>query len=279
MDKHETLRDCTPELKPFHTGREFIEGDHRKIKDLSVNELCQELVYEIRDLTFSDQMQIVAAIELADFAHTGQKRDNDKPYIIHPLRNALRITRYYKCYDADIITAALLHDTVEDAADKLVKLSSKNAQTDQDKLDVSLDFLAEVFNPVVSEIVGKVTIDPSYKTKDKKDKQEMYLEHTTELVKDYRAFLAKLADWEDNGISLRFKEKGKQKFKLAKKYLPLADIFETALQVHLQDPRFIALGTDNQYIADKIERGHQVLSEIMEASNNNGDSVKANPMI
>ena len=54
------------------------------------------------------------AIMFANLAHDGQKRKGTEiPYILHPMEAAAIVARI-KC-DADLISAAWLHDTMEDA--------------------------------------------------------------------------------------------------------------------------------------------------------------------
>lgn len=66
---------------------------------------------------------IASAMEVASFLHAGQTRRNRgnlpvTPYIEHPLRVALRICRWgYRDYE--LVVAALLHDVLEDCAEKI----------------------------------------------------------------------------------------------------------------------------------------------------------------
>ena len=57
---------------------------------------------------------ISKAIMFANLAHEGQKRKGtDIPYILHPMEAASIVARIK--FDADLICAAWLHDTMEDA--------------------------------------------------------------------------------------------------------------------------------------------------------------------
>lgn len=54
------------------------------------------------------------AISFASLAHSNQKRKgSDTPYILHPLEAGIIVSQIK--YDEDLICAAILHDTVEDA--------------------------------------------------------------------------------------------------------------------------------------------------------------------
>jgi guanosine-3',5'-bis(diphosphate) 3'-pyrophosphohydrolase len=55
------------------------------------------------------------AIALAARAHHGQMRkDHRTPYISHPFRVCMIVRDLFGCADARVLTAAVLHDTIED---------------------------------------------------------------------------------------------------------------------------------------------------------------------
>lgn len=60
--------------------------------------------------------KIEKAIKKASLLHSGQTRraDNATPYIIHPFAVAFILTNYTD--NEDVITAAILHDTIEDTS-------------------------------------------------------------------------------------------------------------------------------------------------------------------
>jgi GTP pyrophosphokinase len=62
---------------------------------------------------------VAKAIQFASEAHKGQKRKEGKPYIIHPLRVAIRLMQFRQITTGQLPTPddlciALLHDTLED---------------------------------------------------------------------------------------------------------------------------------------------------------------------
>ena len=79
---------------------------------------------------------IKKAYELANSAHAGQKRASGEEYIIHPLCVAKILTELQ--IDAVTITAALLHDVVEDTT-------------------YSLDQMSEMFGEEVAMLIDGVT--------------------------------------------------------------------------------------------------------------------------
>src|SRR5438552_2465238 len=97
----------------------------------------QDLLAETRQyLAPQDLERIERAYELAKQAHQGVMRRSGEPYIQHPLEVALLLADMR--IDADGITAALLHDVVEDTT-------------------YSLDDLQEQFGPAVASVVDGVT--------------------------------------------------------------------------------------------------------------------------
>ena len=55
------------------------------------------------------------AYETAERAHAGQSRDEGFPYIVHPLRVAISLADELGIYSPEMISAALLHDVIEDS--------------------------------------------------------------------------------------------------------------------------------------------------------------------
>ena len=59
-----------------------------------------------------DLSQIQAAYQFSESAHQGQFRKSGEPYIAHPLAVASILGQWH--LDSQALTAALLHDVVED---------------------------------------------------------------------------------------------------------------------------------------------------------------------
>ena len=91
---------------------------------------------------------ISKAINFANLAHEGQKRKGtDIPYILHPMETASIVARIK--YDADLICAAWLHDTIEDAK-------------------FSYDSILNAFNKRIADIVYFQSEDKSKSWKERK---------------------------------------------------------------------------------------------------------------
>jgi guanosine-3',5'-bis(diphosphate) 3'-pyrophosphohydrolase len=97
---------------------------------------------------------ILKAASFAAKKHKGQKRKGDdaEPYINHPVEVANLIVNVGGVNDPEIITAALLHDTVED-------------------VDVTFEEIAEHFGETVAGYVRELTDDKSLPKAERKQKQ------------------------------------------------------------------------------------------------------------
>ena len=80
-----------------------------KVKTSSVDNLINELRSRY---TEKDLETINSAFEMASIGHISQKRKSGEPYITHPLSVAIYLSDL--SMDIETITAALLHDLIED---------------------------------------------------------------------------------------------------------------------------------------------------------------------
>jgi guanosine-3',5'-bis(diphosphate) 3'-pyrophosphohydrolase len=80
----------------------------------AIKEPLQRLLVQIPQ---ADHPTIGQAYHLANASHEGQNRDQGQPFITHPIGVALILaTELGFARDTDMMTAALLHDAVEDSA-------------------------------------------------------------------------------------------------------------------------------------------------------------------
>src|SRR5690349_20289838 len=75
--------------------------------------LRERFLLEVEKFPPPERAQLCAALELATRLHADDRRVRE-PYLNHLLRVAIRIIKYYGVRDVDVLTAALLHDAVED---------------------------------------------------------------------------------------------------------------------------------------------------------------------
>lgn len=124
-----------------------------------------------------DADRLHQAFDYAYRMHDGQARKNGVPYIEHPLQ-VMRILAHLKM-DADTLASGLLHDTVEDCADK----------------GASLPQLLERFGEHVATIVDGVTKIGDLKFRSFEHKQSVnYRKMLLSMTRDIRVIFVKFAD-------------------------------------------------------------------------------------
>lgn len=125
-----------------------------------------------RDAPPVDLALILRAAEFAADRHRKQRRKDvgATPYINHPLALASLLANEGGVRDAEVIAAALLHDTVEDT-------------------NTTVDELRAAFGSRVASIVEEVSDDPSQWYDERKQRQVDRAPHVSDAAK-----LVKLAD-------------------------------------------------------------------------------------
>jgi (p)ppGpp synthase/HD superfamily hydrolase len=159
--------------------------------------LRERFALELLDFPADDRRQLEEALELTARLHADDRRVRE-PYLNHLLRVAIRIIRYYGIRDVDVLTAALLHDAVEDHPAELAGLDP--ALGHQVLTDAAVAELARRFNPRMAELVRSVT-NPEYDPE--RDKHEQYRAHVADsLERDPWARVIKVSDFTDNGVGV-----------------------------------------------------------------------------
>src|SRR5436190_14378516 len=74
-----------------------------------------EALLRDKEFTAIEINQALDAYEMAESVHEGQKRPDGTPYFWHPSRVAKIALTELEIHDITIITAALLHDVLEDS--------------------------------------------------------------------------------------------------------------------------------------------------------------------
>lgn len=150
-----------------------------------------ELQHLISSYPAGEQKQIIEAARLSESLHEGQKRDSGEPYFIHPLQvSEILITMKL---DGVTITAALLHDVLEDTILTRAELKRKCGRE-------------------VDTLVQGVTKISVVKAKNKSFQEaETIRKMLLAMVKDVRVILIKLADKLHNMRTLQYKEGPRQR--------------------------------------------------------------------
>ena len=158
--------------------------------------LRERFLLELESFPAGERKQLTEALELAAMLHAADRRVRE-PYLNHLLRVAIRIIRYYGVRDVDVLTAALLHDAVEDHPAELAGLP---AGTHAELTEAAVAELARRFGPRMAELVRSVT-NPEYDPA--RDRHEQYRAHVTaSLERDPWARIIKVSDFTDNGVGV-----------------------------------------------------------------------------
>ena len=159
---------------------------------ITIDDILEEL--KKHQLSEDKEMEIRRAYYLAEDIHKNQYRQSGEPYIIHPLHVAFNLLKM-EVYDPDTISAALLHDTIEDA-----------------EIEFTKEDVAHLINPTVAELVDGVT---KMRRMNFSTTNEQVLANTRKIIngltKDVRIIMIKLADRLHNMSTLEFKKPQKQK--------------------------------------------------------------------
>src|SRR5688572_8098705 len=117
----------------------------------------------------SDIAKFIKAASFSVEKHRYQKRKGDdaEPYINHPLEVARLLVNVGKIEDIDVLTVAVLHDTIEDT-------------------DTTKEEITELFGEKVCKIVLEVTDDKSLPKAERKQKQIEHAPHLSDGAKQIK---------------------------------------------------------------------------------------------
>ena len=157
-------------------------------------------------MSVSDKKFIKKAYEYGASAHQNQMRMSGEPYICHPLSVAQILATMRM--DRQTISAALLHDVVEDT-------------------DITLKDIETIFDSEVASLVDSVSKIDQIKFGDKAEAQaETFRKMILAMVKDIRVILIKLSDRLHNMRTLEHLPDEKRKIKAKETldiYAPIAN--------------------------------------------------------
>jgi len=134
-----------------------------------------QLVSKIEGYLPPDQVERVReAFDYAEVAHKGQKRQSGEAYITHPVAVADILADLH--LDGPTLTAAILHDVVEDTPSSMAEVEQR-------------------FGKEVAELVDGVTKLDQVQFKSRKEAQaESFRKMILAMVRDIRVIMVKLAD-------------------------------------------------------------------------------------
>jgi GTP pyrophosphokinase len=134
-----------------------------------------QLISKIEGYLPPEQVERVReAFDYAEVAHKGQKRQSGEAYITHPVAVADILAELH--LDGPTLTAAILHDVVEDTPSSMAEVEQK-------------------FGREVAELVDGVTKLDQVQFKSRKEAQaESFRKMILAMVRDIRVIMVKLAD-------------------------------------------------------------------------------------
>jgi RelA/SpoT family (p)ppGpp synthetase len=183
----------------------------------------RQLVDTLSSYLSDEQLRtITAAYEFGANAHEGQTRKTGEPYITHPVAVAQELAEMH--LDAQAITAAILHDTVEDT-------------------EASLEDITEKFGSEVALLVDGVSKLDQIQFRSRAEAQaESFRKMMMAMIEDIRVILVKLADRLHNMQTLGAMPAAKKK-RIAREtldiYAPIANrLGINRLKVQLEDLGF-----------------------------------------
>lgn len=185
----------------------------------TVPELKARNVVTLTATLLAHNPKLAPALELMAFAHDGQMRHQQRPeatyhdpYAIHPIRVALRLIRLVPGASTELLTAALLHDVIEDAPEHVAEFYDDYPD---ESIYVSFQaerLIEEEFGPAVSRAVAALTKNsPGHDNL-------AYEVYFNRLLSNNLASLVKASDLIDNAGALREISDTTKATRLADKY-------------------------------------------------------------
>lgn len=219
--------------------------------------LKNRVLSKVKNLEGADKT--FKALDLALSLHTEQRPRPDGPYVDHILRGVDRLLDL-GITDPDILIASLFHDSVEDQAQKLAdKISTAQELNIREK---ALEFLREKYGEKVADIINSVTNPEELDNLETEEANREYVSHIQHAIENQNVFYVKLSDFMDNGLKFMDISDIRRKNKLAKKYLPLFQIFINRI------------GRDD--ISLPQERKDEIISELSKAESFAVEAVSQN---
>lgn len=209
-------------------------------KCASISDICNE----IHSLSKEDRAMIENAYLFADKAHEGQARYSGEPYFCHLAETAQILAQLGM--PPIVITAGLLHDTVEDTT-------------------VTIDQIKEEFGDEIAFIIEGVTKLGKLKYRGVERHVESLRKFFIATSEDIRVLIVKLADKLHNMRTLKFVPKEKQK-RIAMEaldiYAPLAErLGMMRLKGEMEDLAFEVVNPKKYAELDKVVREKRFISE------------------
>lgn len=219
-----------------------------------VDGLARRFLLVVENLPADEQALCHRSLLLALRLH-GKDTYKGLPYACHLLRVAVRLARDYGVGDGCLLSAAVLHDSIEDHADDLVALTRRLAAgpdggaaaaepTAEPTAWPTIEpmtaaaALALLVDERVATIVTGLTNQPSPPSADADERRQLYADDVAaKIAGSFEVFLVKLSDFTDNAVGLQWSEDAAKTAKVASKYLPVFDVFDHQVSVYAAEGR------------------------------------------
>jgi GTP diphosphokinase / guanosine-3',5'-bis(diphosphate) 3'-diphosphatase len=218
----------------------------------AVNPVLEPLIKTVRTTHPKADIRLIErAYEAAARMHAGQSRNSGDPYITHPLAVATILAELGMPHE--VISAALLHDTVEDTA-------------------YTIDQLREDFGDDIASLVDGVTKLDNVKYGDSAQ-AETVRKMVVAMSKDIRVLVIKLADRLHNMRTLRYLPRDKQERKARETLEILAPLAHrlgmNTVKWELEDLAFATLFPKRydeiaRLVSERAPRRESFLQEVIE---------------
>ncbi|MCK9185882.1 RelA/SpoT family protein [Candidatus Gracilibacteria bacterium] len=183
----------------------MVQRDYSKYFDL--NALIKSIKKYLPDF---DEKKFQKAFDFAEDAHFGQMRkDNETPYIVHPVTVVSILTEIHA--GQDVLISALLHDVPEDTSH-------------------GIDEIKKLFGEKIAFLVDGITklAKVHYQSNMPEREVESLKKLLLHSVKDPRVILIKLADRLHNMRTLHFIDKPEKRLRISREtldvYVPISNL-------------------------------------------------------
>lgn len=235
-------RDIFPHIPPFLRADDIpIKRFRRKrmfpSPQMAELEVAQSAISTFIDFVrrrFEREGSVIIEDAIADmcFLHEGQTRSDGSPYLLHPLEVARRVMMDFLS-SMDVVIAALLHDSLEDQASKILdikKVESSFVPGSDEEKQAAVDLIRSYYGERVEAILTKLTNPSFLKNGSEEEWLSHYRAHVQRAIEDKDALIVKLADFMHNLECTCAMAESDQKELYLRKYLPLIGVFIERLQ-------------------------------------------------
>lgn len=218
--------------------KEIFSEKSLRSMDTALLSFYSEKITEREDIEWENinKEKFSRALFLSTIWHKGQTRRSGKgtsrtPYIDHPMRNMLRAYQW-GFRNADILTAIILHDVIEDSSDRIVG-NAINIENEEELRNKASEIIGELFSEKIKRILFSVSnpIQNKKSILSQKQKTDNYIKHLENILYEPDVFIVKFSDYIDNAgglIDLFDVEEERQPRNLFNKYFLSFPVFQDA---------------------------------------------------